>query len=397
MGIEVGAFIEGNRLPRRELWQAAIEALDLPVELPASFDPSVDVGSQPFTFLGDEVGVEVGHIDATDREGWAEVLHELGRSRRKALGARDTLVVFRWGGEAESAASGDAAVAALAVVADAVVWDLEADELLDPRHAVALARQVAEAAIRMRDADRPLTKREAERLWQSHLVPAMEDATGRPVTVHGWDVVVGRPGWFAHVLHFDRARGLDGRAVKTYALVPQLYAIIHPTAVIDTSLEIGKGRPFPDSLVSIPTDPGPRQEAAMADLVGRLVDEALPHFARLPDLDALITANEQALTEGTSIPQYTLDALAGGYAIRGDVDRASTTYHLLFAHIEGYAERKQLATRELQPFEQRLRQRGFELQDLVLTDRPAVLAQLAEQARRNADEAGIGPIDIPPA
>jgi hypothetical protein len=31
VGVEIGVFVREDRIPRRELWQAALEALDLPV------------------------------------------------------------------------------------------------------------------------------------------------------------------------------------------------------------------------------------------------------------------------------------------------------------------------------------------------------------------------------
>lgn len=395
MGVEIGALIDSGRVPSRELWQGAIDALGLPVQLPDAFDPGTDQGSRDFTFDGETVGVEVGCVSAVDRAGWKEVTDALGRSRRRRIGDRDTFISFRWGSSSDAAVCANAAVAGLAVLADAKVWDLEADEILDASGAVALARSSAEAATRERDHDRPLRAREAARLWRTHLVPALEEATGQPVKVHGWTVVIGPVGWFARMLFFDPSKGADRRAVETRVLLPQLYGFIHPWAITSVTRSIGGSRWAPESF-HLPADPGKAQTTAMGELTSRILSETVPHLERHPDLASLAAANEAALRDGDYVRAYMLDNLAGAYLIGGDDDRAIETYRRLFELFEGRAAERG-GVDQLYDYEQRLRDRGLDMQDLIIGDRPAAVSRLADHARANAAEARIGEPDLPPA
>jgi hypothetical protein len=323
------------------------------------------------------------------------VTDALGRRRRRRSGDRDTFISFRWGGSSDAAACANAAVAGLAVVADAKVWDLEADEILDASRAVALARSSASAATLERDQDRPLRAREAAKLWRTHLAPALEEATGQPVTVHGWTVVIGPVGWFARMICLNVSSGADRRAVKTSVLLPQLYGFIHPRAITSVTRSVGGSRWSPEPF-HLPADPGEAQTAAMVELTGRILAEAVPHPERYPDLGSLAAANEAALREGDYVRAYMLDNLAGAYLIGGDDERAIETYRRLFELFEGRATERG-GVDQLYDYEQRLRERGLDMPDLIVNDRPAAVSRLADHARANAAEARIGEPDLPSA
>lgn len=140
MSIQVAVLLAEDRLLDRDSWQEAIDRLRLPVRLPDRFDPRTDHGYQPFTYRGEPAEGAMDIATASEPEDWRDVREGLGRRRSRILRDRSCCIVFAWSTQTEAAACAMAACAALAAVVGGVVWDLEADEVLEPVDALAAAR-----------------------------------------------------------------------------------------------------------------------------------------------------------------------------------------------------------------------------------------------------------------
>jgi len=129
MSVELHALMPNNDLPNRDDWQAAIDRLELPVQLYPGLDPSRDTGFSPCRLGERTAGFEI-YRDSTE---------ELASSYPSIAGIvqQDSVAIsFRWGGDLAECACALAAASALASQFGAVVYypadDIvyELDELL---------------------------------------------------------------------------------------------------------------------------------------------------------------------------------------------------------------------------------------------------------------------------
>jgi hypothetical protein len=59
MSIELHAFIARERIPNRNDWQASIDALGLPLALPADLEPLHHIGYASCLLRGEQSGLEL--------------------------------------------------------------------------------------------------------------------------------------------------------------------------------------------------------------------------------------------------------------------------------------------------------------------------------------------------
>jgi len=119
------AYLERNRVPDRQALQAALKALRFPL--------TVD-DALPCTLDGEDAGVDILFSDsATQLAGHPQL--------QAAVGARDTAIMLRWGGDPRERTSALMLAAALAHSFDAQVQRQQDDTMLAPEALLIEARQ----------------------------------------------------------------------------------------------------------------------------------------------------------------------------------------------------------------------------------------------------------------
>ena len=134
MSQELHAFLKSDRLPDRQQWQQAIDALGLPLELDANREPARDRGYWRCKLDGKDTGIEIYTDDAQDVLGAYSNI-------TKTVGKRDRVISFRWRGDLSECGCACTAAAALASAFDAVVYDPQQDLIADAAGLIADARQ----------------------------------------------------------------------------------------------------------------------------------------------------------------------------------------------------------------------------------------------------------------
>jgi hypothetical protein len=133
MSIEIFVFSD-RRLASIEEWQQALDKEGFGLRLDTSRPIAALRGHLPAHRGEQEAGFECDHFDAAEMlEHLADV--DLGRRWTQCL-------AFRFGGNFFALWGANAAAAAYARATGGVVFDSEADEVLQPDEAAALAREV---------------------------------------------------------------------------------------------------------------------------------------------------------------------------------------------------------------------------------------------------------------
>jgi len=387
VGVEIGVFVREDRIPRRELWQAALEALDLPVEVTTDVDAVR--GVQSFRFDGDDVHVQVDLVRRGDEEDWKELRSLLGRRRSRTLGDVDAFVVYRFSSSTDEMACASAACAGLVAAAGGVLWDLAGDEVLTGRAAIALTRQVVGEAQRSNAEEHPLRSTEARALWAHSLIPMIEAETGERVRVEGWTLTIGEVGWLARVISFA-VTGSPARRVQPWATVAPLH-VGHPHVPWPMHLTVGAGQLPSVASVLVPPDPGPEQEMALDVIARRIRDQALPHLARYPDLEAVALAFDATLADDSMPRTHTLEAVAATSVLLGRDDEARRRYAELVEVIDA----EDRTHRRPGDWVDQMRDRAVAMVGLLPADRDAAVRRLAATAAANARDASIPPPVLP--
>jgi len=91
MAVELHVLMRGNVLPNREEWQAAIDRLEMPVQLDPELDPSTDAGFSPCQLGKRTAGFEISRDSAKELTTSYPTLSGFVQGDRVALS-------FRWGG-----------------------------------------------------------------------------------------------------------------------------------------------------------------------------------------------------------------------------------------------------------------------------------------------------------
>lgn len=106
MSVELHSFVAGPKLPAREDWQRAIDALALPVQLDPELDLNDDSGFSPSRLNGLPSGFEI-YVESS-----AAVLAEYPHLVARVAG-REYVISFRWGSDLSQSACALAAAAGL--------------------------------------------------------------------------------------------------------------------------------------------------------------------------------------------------------------------------------------------------------------------------------------------
>jgi hypothetical protein len=120
--MEIYVFMNDSRVPTRESWQQAIDGAGFPAVLSESLDLRQDSGYSPTTYDGQDSGFELYLEPAA---AYLESFPDIA----KHVGARDTCVSFRSGGDVVEAAAAIACGAALTKLTDGIYFDPETDQV----------------------------------------------------------------------------------------------------------------------------------------------------------------------------------------------------------------------------------------------------------------------------
>jgi hypothetical protein len=134
--MELHALLVQSDYPSRDSWQAAIDALGLPLVLDADLQLPVTSGFVPCTLAGHDSGFEIfaDDVDAL----LTECPELLGRAR-----VARTAITFRWNGDLRQCACVLAAAAALVASRRAVVYYPNDDFFYDIETLISDFRQCA--------------------------------------------------------------------------------------------------------------------------------------------------------------------------------------------------------------------------------------------------------------
>lgn len=408
MSIQVAVLLAEDRLLDRDSWQEAIDRLHLPVQLPDPFDPRTDHGYQHFTYRGEPAGCEVDITTTDNAEDWREIRDTLGRRRARMLRGRDCCIVLSWSTQTEAAPCAMAACAALAAVADGVVWDLEADEVLDPVGALAAARHTVEWVDRETARTHPLRARDVRALLAEHVAPVLELETGHPVDLRGGGLIVlGPVGWLARTVWV----AFQVRTLTPHTKLVHLYAG-NPDAITAFFTYLGPRGPHHPSGIDVPIEPGTEQASALRLITDLIRDEAIPFLDRFPDLDSVASVlRDRVATRERGPDHHDLEALAATCTLLGRDDEARSVLRTLIDEVDateakgdivvsrGYddepGDHGWMTIPALSPWMAEIRKRARTMAAELDEDRHAVIERLAAGARANAKEAGLPTPDVP--
>jgi len=124
MSLQQHAFMRKVRVPTRDQWQAAIDALGHDFELDPELKPNEDSGFLPCKLKGSASGFEIYYEPADE---YLQAYPDLP----SRIGARDWCITYRWGGDMSECASVLIASAALIDSSDAVIYYPDDDLLYD--------------------------------------------------------------------------------------------------------------------------------------------------------------------------------------------------------------------------------------------------------------------------
>jgi len=116
MSMEFNVFLRNSNFPDRAKWQKAIDEFGLPMKLDRSLDPKTNTGYVPVKLKDRESGFELYN------DGSEELISD-HPELAAAIGDRDTVLSFRWGGDLNEGGCSLAAAAALVKAFDAVGFD----------------------------------------------------------------------------------------------------------------------------------------------------------------------------------------------------------------------------------------------------------------------------------
>jgi hypothetical protein len=112
LSLEIYAFLSKDRVPDRLRWQQSIVGTGLPLELDPELDVASNRGFSPCVLNGEQSGFEI-HLDHSQ-----EI--PLAPDVALAVGDRDRVITFRWGGDLKECACVLGAATALVKDFDAV-------------------------------------------------------------------------------------------------------------------------------------------------------------------------------------------------------------------------------------------------------------------------------------
>ena len=123
MARQLSAYLMRDRVPGRAALQGAIKALKLPLALDEEYVPFSDGGYVPCALDGEDAGFDLR---------FKETPADLAATPELAskLEGRDTLMLFKWGGDPREDAAASIVCAALAQEFGAIVQDGDKDRLL---------------------------------------------------------------------------------------------------------------------------------------------------------------------------------------------------------------------------------------------------------------------------
>ncbi|WP_034990980.1 hypothetical protein [Beijerinckia mobilis] len=113
------AYLDRNNVPDRKSLQKALDGLKLKITLDDGYAPFKSVSYLPCTFDGEDAGFDIRFQD---------VGGDLSPDLKAAVGDRDTIMAFRWGGDIREQACVMAVCTALARDFAAIILDPEGDK-----------------------------------------------------------------------------------------------------------------------------------------------------------------------------------------------------------------------------------------------------------------------------
>ena len=128
------AYLERSRVPDWQALQAALKALRFPLTVDDDYVPFESGGYLPCTLDGEDAGVDIRFADSA-----AQLVEHPGL--QEAVGARDTAIVLRAGGDPRERATALMLAAALAHSFDAQVQARPEDTLRTPDELLSESRQ----------------------------------------------------------------------------------------------------------------------------------------------------------------------------------------------------------------------------------------------------------------
>ena len=134
VSVDQVVFLSRDRLPTTKRWQAALDAAMLPVKLDATCEISSHSGCWPAEYEGVASGFEF-YLFAADQAAF-----EVDEAE---LGGRDKSAGFVTHSDYTELKAACAAAAALAIVADGLYFDEDADALITGEQSLDIARDVA--------------------------------------------------------------------------------------------------------------------------------------------------------------------------------------------------------------------------------------------------------------
>jgi hypothetical protein len=132
MSVEMSLFLKRSRLAAPADWARAIRSSGFNADLDGAFDPETFTGFLPCRYRGADAGFEYSchPVDPTELPDHVTV----------RLGDRDTMVSFVTHTDLCELAAAQIAGGVLCAISDGLLWETEADELVDSAKALEWAR-----------------------------------------------------------------------------------------------------------------------------------------------------------------------------------------------------------------------------------------------------------------